>query len=178
MSGLPHVARSMAAVLLLIFPFALDAQTLPSATQLELAPGTDQAFGYEATTTASPETIWRIWMDVGAWKDWDLGLADAEGSVSGLDAKGVVISEDGRRSPFTVIDYDDGRSYAFSTALPNGALVVRRSIVGTDPTVIRHDVLFEGEGGVAMSPTLGPIFRAALPPTVEAVADRAEGSSP
>lgn len=54
MSGLPHVARSMAAVLLLIFPFALDAQTLPSATQLELAPGTDQAFGYEATTTASP----------------------------------------------------------------------------------------------------------------------------
>lgn len=178
MKGSLVMGRLVVVATLLAVPLALSAQTAPPAGQARLAPGTDQAFGYEMATTASPKAVWGVWMDVDAWKDWDLGLADAEGSVSEPGASGVVIGADGRRSPFTVIEHDEGRSYAFSTALPNGALVVRRSIVGTDPTVIRHDVLFEGEGGVAMSSTLGPIFRAALPPTVEAVADRAEGSSP
>jgi len=164
----------LAAASMLLAASANAAAQSSAASASEMAPGTDRAFGYETITTAPPANVWQVWTDVAAWKDWDQGLADAEGSVSALGAEGVVIGADGTRSPFRVTEYEEGRAYAFTTALPNGSLIVRRSIIGTDPTVIRHDVVFEGEGGIAMSGTLGPIFRKVLPPTVEAVADRAE----
>lgn len=116
-------------------------------------------------------------MDVSSWKHWDGGLADAEGSVSDLGATGVVIDRSRRRSPFEVTEYEEGQVHAFSTKLPGGALVVRRSIIGTGPTCFRHEVRFIGIGGLLFSQLLGRGFRRALPPTMKAVAQQAEGAS-
>ena len=56
-----------------------------------------------------------------------------------------------------------------------GALIVRRPIVGEAPVRFEHEVRFAGIGGLVLAQLLGPGFRRALPPTMEAVARRAQG---
>lgn len=140
-----------------------------------IAKGSSRNFHHEETTAAASSDIWDVWMNVGAWQSWDMGLAAAEGSVARLGATGVVIDKSGRRSPFEVIEYDHGQAYAFSTRLPGGTLVLRRSIVGSHPTRFVHHVRFTGIGGCVLSRFLGPGFRRDLPPTMAALARRAEG---
>lgn len=138
------------------------------------AAGTNKAFRHTETTTARPEDVWAVWADVENWGSWDTGLDNAEGAVDRLGAEGTIIDLSGRRSPFTVTEYHEGVSYAFSTKLPGGALVVRRVIEAENPTRFTHFVSFEGFGGALLSFVLGPQFRRALPTTMQLLCARAE----
>lgn len=138
------------------------------------AAGTNKEFSHTETTTATPGDVWAVWTDVENWGSWDTGLGGAKGAVDRLGAQGTIIDASGRRSPFTVTEYNEGVSYAFQTKLPGGALVVRRAIEAENPTRFSHYVSFEGVGGVLLSFILGPQFRRALPVTMQLVSARAE----
>ncbi|MEM1035419.1 MAG: SRPBCC family protein [Pseudomonadota bacterium] len=142
------------------------------------AAGTNKAFFHEVTTTADPADVWRLWTDVSTWKDWDKGLSDAElDGAFGVGAKGKIIPLSGPSARFDVTEYNEGASYAFETRLPFARLEVRRSFVGTDPTVFRHDVSFKGLLGGFWAGRFGPGFREALPPTMETIAELAEADA-
>ena len=139
------------------------------------AAGTNKAFSHQVTTTSEPADIWRLWTDVSTWKDWDKGLSDAElEGVFEVGAQGKIIPLSGPSTRFDVTEYTEGTSYAFETRLPFARLEVRRSFVGTNPTVFRHDVSFKGFLGGFWAGRFGPGFRQALPPTMETLAELAE----
>lgn len=142
------------------------------------AAGTNKKFSHTETTTATPEDVWAVWTDVDNWGSWDTELVGAEGAVDRLGAQGTIIGASGRRSPFTVTEFNEGVSYAFRTKLPGGALVVRRVIETENPTRFSHYVSFEGVGGTLLSFVLGPQFRRALPATMQLLSARAEEVEP
>ena len=153
------------------------AQATDVATRTETT-GTDRAFSYEMTTTASPEQVWALWTDVSTWKSWDRGLKDAELSAPmRRGAKGRIFPLAGPPASFTVTRFDPKRSYTFVTDLPQAKLTVRRAITGTSPTRFRHDVSFSGSMAEMFAKQLGPGFRKALPPTMRIIAALAEGSA-
>lgn len=136
--------------------------------------GTNKAFRHTETTTATRDEVWAAWTDVENWGSWDTGLDEAEGAVDRLGAQGTITDLSGRRSPFIVTEYNEGVSYAFSTKLPGGALVVQRVIEAENPTRFSHIVSFEGLGGALLSFVLGPKFRRALPTTMQLICARIE----
>lgn len=146
---------------------------MPAPTMI--AAGTNKAFSHTQTTTAPPDAIWALWTDVSTWKAWDKGLKDAvmKGPMQ-LGANGTIVSLSGPNPGFKVTEYNDGVSYAFVTNLPLAKLTVRRTLLGTQPTTFRHDVSFSGLFGGVWASRFGPTFRAALPPTMEALAALAE----
>jgi len=106
---------------------------------------TNKHFWYSMETTASPDAIWSVWMDVPNWKDWDIGLKDAtiESDIR-LKVKGVIISLEGRKSKFKVVEFIDGKSYTYKTRLPLGSLYVKRYLATNDGiTAFTHEVWFK-----------------------------------
>ena len=144
-----------------------------------LAEGTNRAFSHEVTTTAPPEAVWALWTDASTWKDWDKGLksAEHEGAMA-VGSKGTIVPLEGASANFEVIRLEPGKSYSFRTSLPLARLIVEREITGTAPTRLRHTVSFSGPLAGYWSDQFGPGFRAALPPTMERLADLAEARAP
>jgi len=140
------------------------------------AQGSNTAFRHEITTDAPPDAVWRLWMDVATWASWDQGLKNARADAPlALNVTGIITPQNGPDARFVVTAFDPGRSYAFTTALPLATLTVTRTITGEHPTRFRHDVRFAGILGAFWAAQLGPTFRAALPPTMDAIRARAEG---
>jgi hypothetical protein len=136
-----------------------------------IAEGTNRRFSHTITTQADASRIWQLWMDVPGWKNWDKGLKDANVSAPlALGVRGQIIPLSGPAANFHVSAYEEGISYAFATALPLARLIVRRTIVGTNPTRFTHEVSFEGLLAGFWAGRFGPGFRQALPPTMAALA--------
>ena len=146
-----------------------------SLNEAEMAQGSNRAFSHTRETQASPDEIWVLWTDVSTWKSWDKGLADAElDGPMGLGAIGRIIPSSGPASRFEVTAWAPNQSYTFETRLPLARLSVTRSFVSLDPVTFRHDVEFKGVLSGFWAARLGPQFRAALPSTMDALAERAE----
>ena len=144
-----------------------------------LAAGTDRAFAHTVETAAPPERVWALWTDVAGWPTWDLELKAAE--LSGpfaVGAEGRLTPVAGPRSRFAVTAVEPGRSYTIETALPLGALRIRRSWTATADgrTAFTHAVSFHGVGGRLLARRLGPRFRRALPDVMGRLARLAEDS--
>ena len=146
-----------------------------------IAAGTNQAFYHEATTSAPPSAVWAVWTDVAGWGRWDKGLKSA--SLVGpfvTGARGTLTPLSGSKARFVVREVRQGISYRFTTALPLASLSVTRTILSSGqnaPTVFRHDVRFDGLLGGFWAKRYGPGFRAALPPTMEAITTLAQASA-
>lgn len=137
--------------------------------------GSNRAFSYEVTTSASPDSIWSLWTDVSTWKMWDQGLKDAElAEPMHLGSKGKIIPLSGPSASFTVTEFDPKTSYTFVTNLPLAKLTIKRTIIGTSPTRFRHEVSFSGVMAGTFAKRFGPGFRASLPPTMREIAALAE----
>ncbi len=149
---------------------------LPSAGKGQNDEPSNKHFWNTVKTTASPEQIWSIWIDVANWKSWDTGLKDAE--IEGAfepKAKGHIISLENRKSKFKVVAYTEGQSYTFKTNLPLGALYVRRYLtVEDDTTIFTHEVWFKGITAGLFAKQFGPKFRALLPEVMENIKSIAE----
>jgi Polyketide cyclase / dehydrase and lipid transport len=146
-----------------------------------LAQGTNRAFSHSVQTSATPEAIWTLWSDVTTWKTWDKGLKDAQmAGTFVVGSEGQIIPLSGPPARFKIIALEQGKSYSFATSLPGARLIVARSFVSTAPnaTVFRHDVSFTGPLGWFWADRFGAGFRAALPPTMTALARLAEGGQP
>ncbi len=133
-------------------------------------------FWHTEKTTASPDVIWKIWIDVRNWKDWDTGLKDA--SLEGdflLQAKGQIISLEGRKSKFKVVSYEEGVSYTLETKLPLSSLFVKRYLsTENEETWITHEVWFKGFTAGIFAKQFGSKFMKLLPGVVQNVKKIAE----
>lgn len=126
---------------------------------------TNKHFWCTMQTTASPDSIWSVWIDVNQWKVWDTGLKDAAlNGVFRLGATGTIISLEGRKSKFKVIDYEEGKSYIYKTKLPLGSLYVKRYLTTeNNQTSFTHEVWFKGLTKGIFAKAFGGKFRKMLP---------------
>lgn len=133
-------------------------------------------FSHTLETIASPEAIWKTWIDVSNWATWDTGLKDASLSEPfGLGVKGKLRSLEGRVSKFKIVSYEEGQSYTFKTNLPLGALYVKRFLEKkNDKTVFTHEVWFKGLTGGIFAKNFGPKFRKMLPEVMQKIKETAE----
>lgn len=142
-----------------------------------LASGTSRRFAHTVETSASPQSLWRVWTDAEAWPAWDTELDSVSLDGPFRDgASGRLVPKRGPSARFSVADVDDGRAYTLVTRLPLGALRVRRTWVpaGAGRIAVTHEVSFHGLGGRLLAGRLGPGFRAALPAVMARLAARAE----
>lgn len=143
--------------------------------------GTMTAFG-ATTSTTRPDRVWQLWTEPASWGDWDRGLSSA--SLEGPfepGARGRLHDTSGRASPFVVEEVDGGRRCRVRVRLPAASLVLERSLLPSyahSETLVRHDVRFAGPLGPVFAVLLGRRFRRLLPPTLDALVRRAEGTGP
>ncbi|MEM9364240.1 MAG: SRPBCC family protein [Bacteroidota bacterium] len=149
---------------------------LPLQSSSQTKEPSNKHFWNTVETSASPEKIWTIWTDVPNWKKWDSGLKDAtlDGPFE-LNAKGKIISLEGRTSRFKVTECVSGKSYTFKSKLPFGALYVKRYLeVKQGVTFFTHEVWFTGLTGGIFAKRFGPEFRSVLPKVMENIKKIAE----
>jgi len=126
---------------------------------------TNKHFWYSLETEAPSNKIWSIWIDVPNWKEWDTGLKDASiNSVFKINSKGTIISLEGRKSKFKVVEFIEGKSYTIKTKLPLGSLYVKRYLeTKNGKTIFTHEVWFKGLTKGIFAKAFGKKFRAMLP---------------
>lgn len=137
---------------------------------------TNKHFWYSLETSAPPESIWNIWIDVPNWKDWDTGLKDAsmDGAFA-LESQGVITSLEDRKSKFEVVEFAEGEFYTYKTKLPLGALYVKRYLTEVNgQTVFTHEVWFQGLTGGIFAKAFGEKFRNMLPDVLGKIKEIAE----
>lgn len=95
-----------------------------------------------AASTAAPVAAWGVLIDVRGWPEWYPGYvaAKADGPLK-LGQTGVVTLVDGRRSPFEVFEWEEGRYMSLGGRAP-----------GTD---IRFTYLLETDGLGRTTMTIG-----------------------
>ncbi len=133
-------------------------------------------FRNSMSTTAAPDVIWQIWTDVPNWKNWDSGLKNAvlDGTLK-KGAKGKIISLEGRKSKFKIVEFIPGKSYTFKTKLPLGSLYVKRYLSTSDgKTTFTHEVWFKGLTAGIFAKAFGKDFRQMLPDVMENIQQIAE----
>jgi hypothetical protein len=122
-------------------------------------------FKYTEYTTASAESIWKIWTDVPNWQQWDDGLKAAElqgAFVTG--AKGKLIPDKGPRARFFIAALEEGKSYTFKTKFPFGFLVIKRTLsTENELTAFTHEVSFTGLLKKPFARSLGKRYQTMLP---------------
>ena len=137
---------------------------------------TDQHFSYTMETRATPDKIWGVWTDVTNWKTWDTGLKDANlKDAFGLKAKGSILSLEGRKSKFSIVEYTEGESYTMKTKLPLGSLYVKRYLQREEGIIkFTHEVWFKGLTKGVFAKAFGGKFREMLPGVLQNVREIAE----
>ena len=133
-------------------------------------------FSHTISTTATPETIWKIWTDVSNWKQWDRGLKDARlTGVFTTGSKGKLIPDKGPVSTFVITEVSPNKSYSFKTRIPFGWLIITRSLeVNNGITSFTHDVQFTGLFKKSFGKKLGSKYRQLLPSVMEKIKELAE----
>jgi len=100
-----------------MLPIVLLAAVAPAEPPAR-AEGSLRRFHHTEHTTAPPDAIWSLWMDVARWPTWDTELASASaGRPLELGATGTIVS-DGRSSRFEVVTFEPDRRYAYAVRLP------------------------------------------------------------
>ena len=148
---------------------------MPAAAPLDFSP-TNRHFQHRLYTDADPAAIWRIWSDVANWKDWDHGLRDTKFSGAfEQGAKGVVISLEGIRSKFELLEVLPGESYTLKSSLVGSSLFVKRYLGTHDGrTTFTHEVWFEGLTAGLFARLFGPKFRKLLPEVMARIDQQAQ----
>lgn len=133
-------------------------------------------FSHTVKTSASPEKVWAIWIDVEHWSKWDNELVDSrlENSFE-LGAIGKLTPKKGRVSMFRISQFSQGKSYTLTVELPLCRLNVYRYLQSrSDYTEFTHEVSFQGLLAFVFGLLLGRKFQAALPKVMENVKQIAE----
>ena len=127
-------------------------------------------------TTTRPESIWRCWMDVQGWPDWDEGLewATLQGPP-GVGVAGVIKRRGGERLSFRVVEFVEGRSFTCSGRTLGTSLLFMHRLEPTDlGTRLTHRVEARGPLAWLLGLTLGRRLRDSLPRAARKLAHLAE----
>jgi hypothetical protein len=170
---LPEIINNVMQKILILF-LTLTHMSL----HVQIGEQSNKHFWHRVETSASPQKIWQIWTDVKNWQQWDAGLKQAEMTDDfSLNNSGIITSLDNRKSKFTIIAYEEGKSYTFKTKLPLGSLYVKRFLETNDgKTYFTHEVWFAGLTGGIFAKQFGPKFREMLPNVLESIKKIAEKS--
>jgi len=137
---------------------------------------TNYHFKHTDSTQVSSEKIWRVWVDVPNWKQWDKGLKEAV-LLGNFEAgtKGTLIPDKGPKSKFIISELTPDKSYTFKTKIPFGWLIVRRTLEEKNGiTFFCHDVEFTGLLKKVFGNRLGKNYRAMLPEVLSNIKEIAE----
>ena len=133
-------------------------------------------FQHTITTSATPEKIWSIWIDVSSWHLWDSGLQSA--SINGpfqVGQKGKIKPDKGPKAKFIISEMIDGKSYIFKTRIPFGWIIIKRSLeIKNDQTFFTHDVEFTGLLKKVFAKKFGPRYKQMLPEAMNKIKSLAE----
>lgn len=127
-------------------------------------------------TTTRPESIWRRWMDVASWPDWDEGLEWATiQSPMAVGKAGVVKRRGGERLAFRVVEFVEGRSFTCVGRTMGTALTfVHRLEPSALGTKLTHRVEARGPLAWLLGLTMGRRIRENLPRAARKLAHLAE----
>ncbi|HEY8208130.1 MAG TPA: SRPBCC family protein [Myxococcaceae bacterium] len=129
-----------------------------------------------AVTPATPEAIWALYEQVGAWSAWD-----HEVESSRLDgpfqagSTGVLKPKGGPASKFRLTAVEPARRFADDTRLPLARLAFEHTLTPMPGggTRIHHKVTIDGPLTFLFSRVIGRKIAAGLPHAVEALAKKA-----
>lgn len=147
-------------------------------TTLKAQEPSNKHFWYSMETTAAANSIWALWVDVPNWKNWDIGLKDASFSEQfKAGNQGIIVSLEGRKAKFKVVEYIEGESYTYKTKLPLGSLFVKRYLkTENNVTTFTHEVWFKGLTSGIFAKALGKDFRKMLPEVLLNIKNIVEGN--
>ena len=136
-------------------------------------------FSHTLKTTALPEHIWEIWIDVDRWSNWDTELKNAHLKVPfALGAVGELTPTTGRTSTFKVTQFSPKMSYTFTLKLPFCRLNIHRYLTTQlDGLYFTHEISFQGPLAFIFGLLLGRQFKVVLPSVMENVKQIAEAAN-
>jgi hypothetical protein len=80
-----------------------------------------KSYESSAEIAASPETIWAILTDAGAYPSWDSGVTQVEGRIAPGEKLKVTSAANPKRAfPVTVSEFESGRRMVWSGGMPLG----------------------------------------------------------
>jgi hypothetical protein len=141
------------------------------------------AFKYSIETTASKETIWRLWSDVKNWKKYDTILEfsylenDTEFAAGAI---GYVKAKDAPKTKFELIEVNTPISFVESLKLPLfSSLELKRYFETNDngKTTFTHEIGFKGPFRWLMYAVVAGTFKKETPlvmSRLKAVAEKEE----
>lgn len=127
-------------------------------------------------TNASPEAVWRRWVDVGTWPDWDRSLEGA-----GLDGPfqpgtgGFLRMQEGRRMVFAIASVAPGRGFVLECRLPGAVLRMDHLVEpSTHGSRLQREVRLTGWLAWLQARRLRTFLQENVPPALRTLARIAE----
>lgn len=146
------------------------------AISTSLAAQTATSFSHTLSTSASSDSIWKIWTDVPNWPEWDTGLREAclKGPFE-VGTRGRLQPDKGPRASFKIIAIEEGKSYGFETKIPFGKLGIIREMTEKEGIVFfTHRVYFTGLFKKFFAKKFGERYRKMLPEVMGTIKHIAE----
>jgi hypothetical protein len=115
-------------------------------------------FECEATFTADPAAVWKVWTDVARWPEWDVSK-----EIASLDGPfhpgtcGWAKQRGNLGGSFTITAVDDGRHWVTECPVPFGKVLFDHLIEPVADGRVRVVKRVEVQGG------FGPLFRLLAP---------------
>jgi uncharacterized protein YndB with AHSA1/START domain len=132
---------------------------------------------YTQETSASPETIWRLWADVAGWPKWNGDIEQIE--LRGPFAQGsriVMTPMGGQPLDLRIAEAIEPERFVDEADL--GEVVVRTSHRierrGDEGAWVTYRVEITGPAADTLGPEIGPQISADFPQTLAALVERAE----
>lgn len=109
-------------------------------------------------STASPDTVWRVWSDVDHWPEWNPDMVESHlhGPLA-AGTTGMIHTHSGGKHDVVVTHYEEGRSFELeSGAMPGMRLGIRATIApGGSGTHMTQAFEARGPLGAVMGPMMG-----------------------
>ena len=130
---------------------------------------------YAIETTASPETIWSIFRDVPAWKNWNAGIAQI--AIDGPFTSGTWFTmtppgEEPLRSQ--LVDVRENVCFVDETRVGELAILVAHRIEPLGPA--RTRIVYAVDASGPQAAEIGPAVSADFPEVLASLAKLAEGA--
>ena len=136
------------------------------------------AFEHTVETTASPATVWALYVDVARWPEWNAAVQSIE--LDGPFQAGTVglLTPPGAEPlPFTILAATENAGYVSETAIAETVRLRATNmlipILGGGCRIV-HRAELVGPAAQYFGQSFGPALRAGVPRTAEALAARAD----
>jgi Polyketide cyclase / dehydrase and lipid transport len=139
-------------------------------------------YGSSVETSASPESVWKIWSDMSTWGDWNPNVSTMEwtgGFVQG--SEGMMNTRAGQHHKMKLAEVQPGRFFALETRVVPGTMFrfncrVEPSASGAGAKISQM-VEVKGPLGPIMQGMMGPQVSKEFPTLLANLARKAEGTS-